>query len=69
MADYTVLRAKRMIAVINLITANGKMACVCVVFETMRAVCVYVSCVHMSFVCPCALCVCVCACVCLFPAG
>lgn len=59
MADYTVLQAKRMIAVINLITANGKRVHVCAVFENMSTVCVYLSCVHVSFACPCALCVCV----------
>lgn len=58
--DYTVLQAKRMIAVINLITANGKIACACDVFEKTSSVCVYLSCVHVSFVCPCAFSVCVC---------
>lgn len=32
-ADYTVLQAKRITAVINLISANGKTPCVCVVTE------------------------------------
>lgn len=51
MADYTVLQAKRIMAVINLITANGKMTCVCVVIENMSPVCVYLSCVYYMCVC------------------
>lgn len=37
-ADYTVLQAKRITAVINLISANGKTTCVCVVTESTSAV-------------------------------
>ena len=65
-ADYTVLQAKRMMGVINLIRANGKMAHACVVFKNMRAVCVCLSCVHVYLICPHASCVCVCVCVCVF---
>lgn len=40
-ADYSALQAKRMMAVINLITANGKMTCV--MFEKL----------NIGFVCLC----------------
>lgn len=60
-ADYTVLQAKRMIAVINLITANGKMVCVamCCIRDNVRCLCVFTA--------SCVLCMSVCiVCVCVF---
>lgn len=50
-ADYTVLQAKRITAVINFIPANGKMTCVCVASENTSAVlCAFLVCArHVSF--------------------
>lgn len=54
-AISSLLQAKRMIAVINLIAANGRMLCVCVVFRIISAVCVYKVChvsqVHIALTC------------------
>lgn len=46
-ADYAVLQAKRIMAVFNLITANGKMTCVCVCcdWEHEPCLCVFIMCV------------------------
>lgn len=62
---YAALEAKRMISVINLITANGEMVCVFVSYLRSKIVCI------MCITCPLHLCVCVhclCVCVCIINA-
>lgn len=67
-ADYGVLHAKRIMAVINLIAANGKMVCA-LPMEKVSALwshALAMRCTALrSPVCILAMCACVCACVCL----
>lgn len=73
-ADYTVLQAKRMMGVINLIRANGKMAHVCVyvcvalccVKEHEGCLCVFVMCACVLYLPTCIVCARVCVGVCVY---